>query len=425
MATTSATLSLLPNVYTAIGADHPVRPPERTSRMHRSSPESQGIPSKALIDFLEAVEAKLDSLHSIMIARNGRVVVEGWWTPYSADLNHWLFSLSKSFTSTGVGIASAEGLIDLDDKVISFFPRNTPDPPGDNLKAMTVRDLLKMTHGHHGNADHTVMRSDDPNWTRKWLAFDVDHAPGTHWAYCNSASYMLSAIVQKVTGERLVDYLKPKLFEPLGIANPVWDESPEGISLGGSGLRITTEDILRFGQLYLQQGAWEGTQILPETWVAEATSLQAATPPGDHIKGWGYNFTIFPEQEAFGSGGVFGQNCYIIPETNTVIAITAGVSRDQMQTVSKLVWKHLLPAMRNSPLTENVVASTDLSEILSRLTLSTIEGSTDSPSVKTVLGRTYTFPANDRGLESTNLESTSNSTRLTLTNADGTPSTAG
>ena len=119
---------------------------------------------------------------------------------------------------------------------------------------------------------------------------------------------MLSAIVQKVTGERLVDYMKPRLFDPLGTENPVWDESQEGVSLGGSGLRVTTEDILRLGQLFLQHGKWEGAQLLPESYVAEATTLQAIPPPKDPIPGIGYHFMIFPDQAAFGTGGLFGQN---------------------------------------------------------------------------------------------------------------------
>ena len=149
---------------------------------------------------------------------------------------------------------------------------------------MTVRDLLKMTHGHHGSADRVTMRSDDSNWIRNWLAVEVDHTPGTHWAYCNSASYMLAAIIQKVTGERLLEYMQPRFFGPLGIASPFWDESPEGVALGGSGLRLTTEDILRYGELYLRLGTWGDSRILPEAWIKEATSLQAETPPGDYIR---------------------------------------------------------------------------------------------------------------------------------------------
>lgn len=311
------TLAVVPGGSISLGRNIETEQSEIVGAMKRATPESQGISSSALLAFVNEVEETLNALHSVMIARNGRVVAEGWWTPYAPGLNHWLFSLSKGFTATGVGIAIAEGRLSLDDAVISFFSEEAPKAPSENLKAMTVRDLLKMTHGHHGSSKD-VMRADTRDWTRTWLAKDVEHEPGTHWAYGNSASYMLSAIVQKATGERLVDYMKPRFFDPLGIANPAWDQGPEGASLGGSGLRITTEDILRFGQVYLQRGVWKGRQILPESWITEATSLQALTPPKDSIRGWGYNFIIHPDQQAYGSGGQFGQVCIIMPKRTHV-----------------------------------------------------------------------------------------------------------
>jgi CubicO group peptidase (beta-lactamase class C family) len=415
-----ATLSWVPVGCASVGTDVFAKRSKGADPLKRSTPEAQGIASSALLAFVEEAEDKLDALHSLMVARNGHIVAEGWWTPYAPELNHWLFSLSKGFTSTGVGIAIAEGQLSLDDKVISFFPEEAPESPSDNLKAMTVRDLLKMTHGHHGNADRVTMRSDDWNWTRNWLAFEVDHDPGTHWTYSNSGAYMLSAIVQKVTGERLVDYMQPRFFEPLGIANSFWDVSPEGVSLGGSGLRVTTEDILRYGQFYLQRGSWEGSQILPESWVAEATSLQATTPPSDPIAGWGYNFIIYPEQGAFGSGGAFGQNCFILPKSNSVVAITAGVRKGgQMQAVTDLVWKYLLPAMGESPLPRDDANATELSEKLRGLSLPVPEGRAESPRAPAISNRTFLFPENDRGLKAIELKSNSDGAVLSLTNADG------
>jgi CubicO group peptidase (beta-lactamase class C family) len=387
--------------------------------MERSTLESQGILSSAILAFVEEAEERLDALHSVMVARNGQVVAEGWWAPYTPDLNHWLFSLSKGFTSTGVGIAIGEGRLNLDDAVISFFPDEAPKAPSENLKAMTVRDLLKMTHGHKGNADRKVMRSDDPAWTRNWLAFDVAHTPGTRWAYSNSVTYMLSAILQKVTGERLVDYMKRRLFDPLGITKPIWDESPEGVSLGGSGLRVRTEDVLRLGQLYLQNGKWEGKQIVPESWVAEATKVQATPPPNDPMPGMGYYFMVFPDHEAFGAGGLFGQSCTVVPNTNGVVAITAGVRHGRMQTIDELVWKHLSPAMGASPLAEDEVASVALVDKMRSLSLPVQEGRPDSPLAGTVSGRKFAFPENDRGITSLTLEVNADRTVLTLADSRG------
>jgi CubicO group peptidase (beta-lactamase class C family) len=257
----------------------------------RSTPEAQGIPSSALLAFVESAEKQIDALHSLMVLRHGQVVAEGWWEPYRRDDPHVLFSLSKSFTSTGVGLAIAEGRLSLDDTVLSFFPEDAPAEPSDNLKAMRVRDLLAMSTGHHADVLEKF-RFDDPDLspTRAFLALPVAHKPGTHFVYNTPASYMLSAIVQKVTGATLLDYLRPRLFEPLGIRSPRWDATPQGVSLGGFGLSVTTEDIARFGQLYLQKGTWDGKRVVPAEWVAAATSRQASNgsnPASDWDQGYG------------------------------------------------------------------------------------------------------------------------------------------
>src|SRR5207249_1659296 len=156
--------------------------------------------------------------------------------------------LSKSFTSTAVGLAIAEGKFSLDDPVLRFFPEEAPAEPSANLKAMRVSDLLRMSTGQQTEPPRTPERP----WTQTFLAHPVPFKPGTHFLYNTSATYMLSAIVQKTTGQTLLDYLRPRLFESLGIENPTWEASPQGISTGGYGLSIRTQDIARFGQLYLQ-----------------------------------------------------------------------------------------------------------------------------------------------------------------------------
>ena len=195
-------------------------------------------------------------MNSFMLLRHGHVVAEGWWAPYDAEAPHSLYSLSKSFTSTAVGLAIAEGKLSLDDEVLKFFPDDAPAEPSNNLKAMRVSDLLRMSTGQQTEPPRTA----DQPWTKTFLAQPVPFKPGTHFLYNTSATYMLSAIVQKATGMTVLDYLKPRLFEPLGIEHPTWETSPQGISAGGYGLSIRTEDIARFGQLYLQKGKWQGKQ---------------------------------------------------------------------------------------------------------------------------------------------------------------------
>ena len=312
----------------------------------RSVPEAEGVASTSIQEFVESADKKLDSLHSFMLVRHGKVVAECWWAPYTADAPHSLFSLSKSFTSTAVGLAAAEGKLSVDDPVLKYFPDEAPKTPGPNLKSMRVSDLLRMSTGQQVEPG----RPADKPWTTNFLAQPVPNKPGTHFLYNTSATYMLSAIVQKATGATVLDYLRPRLFEPLGIENPTWEKSPEGITTGGFGLSVRTEDIARFGLLYLQHGTWNGKQVVPSSWVAAATSLQTSNgsnPDSDWERGYGYQFWR-SRHGAYRGDGAFGQFCIVMPEQDAVIAITSGLK--DMQAVLNLVWDKLLPAMKDRPL---------------------------------------------------------------------------
>jgi CubicO group peptidase (beta-lactamase class C family) len=364
----------------------------------RSDPESQGVSSADVLSFVEAADKKIDSMNSFMLVRHGCVVAEGWWAPYNAESPHSLYSLSKSFTSTAVGLAISEGKLSLDDEVLKFFPDDAPAEPSANLKSMRVSDLLRMSTGQQ---TEPARKPDEP-WTKTFLAHEVPFKPGTHFLYNTSGTYMLSAIVQKATGMTVLDYLKPRLFEPLGIHDPTWETSPQGISAGGYGLSIRTEDIARFGQLYLQKGKWEGKQIVPESWVAAATARQTSngsSPKSDWDQGYGYQFWRC-RHGAFRGDGAFGQYCIVLPEQDAVIAITSGVK--DMQAVLNVVWDDLLPALKSSPLPANDEASAKLAQTLKGLSLRQQDGSA-SP-VKAVIGKKYIFPTNDRKLESIALE---------------------
>jgi Beta-lactamase class C and other penicillin binding proteins len=290
----------------------------------RSTPEAQGVSSEAIQDFVSTVD-KINTLHSFMLVRHGQVVAEGWWKPEAPDKPHVLHSLSKSFNSTAVGLAIAEGKLSLDDPVLKFFPTEAPAEPSENLKAMKVRDLLTMTCGH----DVEPKRVNGEPSVKAFLAQPVPHTPGTHFLYNTMGSYTLSAIVTKATGKTSLEFLKPRLFDPLGIENPEWPSSPEGNSLGGYGLKLCTEDIAKFGQLYLRKGKWNGKQLVPENWVEQATSKQVPNDKEGHSKigiDWvqGYGFQFWRcTHNAFRGDGANGQLCVVIPEKDAVIAITA------------------------------------------------------------------------------------------------------
>lgn len=361
----------------------------------RSTPEKQGVSSAQVLRFVEALDG-LDQVHSVMIVRHGQVVAEGWWSPYDATTKHELYSLSKSFTSTAVGFAVAEGKVAVTDEVLKFFPADAPAEPGGNLKAMRVQDLLTMSTGHQDEPP----TSPDKICAKSFLAQPVPHKPGTHFKYNTAATFMQSALVQKVTGETVLDYLRPRLFEPLGIEGATWDRNFEGISLGGYGLRIRTEDIAKFGQLYLQKGRWNGQQLLPAAWVEAASAKQVSNgsnPASDWDQGYGYQFWRC-RHGAYRGDGAFGQYCVVLPAQDAVVAITGGLG--DMQAVLNHVWDRLLPAFSAKRLPANSAEQTRLTAKLRSLTVKSPTGAATSPQSAKALGRTYMFSPNDLQWES-------------------------
>lgn len=370
----------------------------------RSTPEAQGIDSRGLLEFVQALDSGVKESHSMMLVRHGQVVAEGWWHPYGPARYHQLYSLSKSFCSTAAGFAAAEGLLTLDDKVVDYFPEEAPAEISPNLATLRIRDLLTMTTGHdastigpasYKNADGSV-----PNWAKIILHQPIEHEPGTHFVYNSGATYLVAAILAKVTGQTLLEYLGPRLFEPLGIENPRWENSPQGINIGGWGMSIRTEDIARFGQLYLQKGVWQGKRLLPEGWVEEATAKQVpngTNPESDWNQGYGYQFWRC-RHGIYRGDGAFGQFCIVFPEQDAVLALTSATP--QLQNVLNIVWEKLLPLFGPSPLPESQAAEKTLRNYLSQLRLPAPGGAVTSPLAETVSGRAFTFPENDWGLVS-------------------------
>jgi CubicO group peptidase (beta-lactamase class C family) len=374
----------------------------------RSTPEKQGVSSERLREFVEALNG-VDGLHSLMVVRHGSVVAEGWWTPYDASTPHQLYSLSKSFTSTAVGFAVAEGRVSVDDEVLKYFPDDAPAAPGANLRAMRVRDLLTMSAGHQDESPSAP----DKVSAKAFLAQPVPHKPGTHFKYNTPATFMLSAIVQKQTGQPVVEYLRTRLFEPLGIDQPKWDANFEGISLGGYGLYVRTEDIAKFGQLYLQKGRWNGRQLLPAAWVETATAKQVSNgsnPRSDWDQGYGFQFWRC-RNGAYRGDGAFGQYCIVLPAQDAVVAITSGIG--DMQGVLDIVWDRLLPAFSASRLPANRAAQESLVRTLGALEVRRPAGSSAAPA--NALGRTFVFPAEAAPLDSVRVETAPEGWRLVRT----------
>ena len=321
--------------------------------------ESSKAMGKAFDKYLKAVADAGQDLHSIMIVQRGKVIKERWMGEGAWNKPHVLNSVSKTFTATAVGFAVAEGKLRLTDKVISFFPDQLPAEISPNLEKLEVRHLLTMSSGH--DVDPTPLTrgedSQELDWVRTFLAAPLTHEPGTFFVYNSLGTYMLSAIVQKVTGEKVIDYLYPRLFRPLGIVGATWQESPQGINCGGWGLYLKTEDLAKMGQLFLQKGTWNGKRLLPESWIDEATRSHIASLPAgtrreeltikpkdsDWLQGYGYQMWRC-RHDAVRADGANGQYIIILPEQEAVIAMTANIG--DMQAEINLVWKYLLPALR-------------------------------------------------------------------------------
>lgn len=382
--------------------------PKNPLDLPRSTPEEQGITSGAINKFLESLENSKNEFHSIMIVRHGHVVAEGWWNPYSPDLKQQLYSMSKSFTSTAIGFAVDKGLLTIEDSVISFFPEDLPEEISDHLKSLKVKHLLTMSVGHENDSIQKIEVTN--NWAKTFLSTPIDFEPGTKFKYNSGASFMLCAIIQKVTGMSAHEYLKPLLFEPLNIVDSTWTENLQGINMGASHLRIKTEDIAKFGQFYLQKGKWKGKQLLSEKWIKEATSKQIETGDDNHDWGYGYGYQFWMNPSGYRADGAFGQYSMVIPEKDTVIAIT-GESFDSAATM-KIVWD-LLPEIRDKvTVSENEYKK--LQHELKNLHHNPPQMAISYPIATLISGKEFLLEENDLKAKSVSFEFTNSTCLFTL-----------
>jgi CubicO group peptidase (beta-lactamase class C family) len=279
-----------------------------------------------------------------MILKNGSVIFERWWEPYAPNLRHKLYSLSKSFTSVGVGIAIDEGLLTVDTLLSDIF-KDEFDRLGSKIpertRRMTIRHLLTMNTGQSSEnwADNNI---------EGFLTAEVEFEPGTQFNYNTLATYMLSAAITRLTGMPLAEWLKPRLFEPLGIDAYWEDDERTGVNLGGVGLNVRTEDLAALGQLLLNKGVWNGKRVVSEDYVITASSNLVPSSHGDGSVDWtlgyGYQFWQCQPKGVFRGDGMFGQFIVVEPETQTVIAVTSNVD---MGRFMELMWQ-LLADMKTS-----------------------------------------------------------------------------
>ena len=326
------------------------------NRFPQASPESAGVSSRKLLTMSKRL-AQLEYLNSIIILRHGKSILECWLDPYERETPHQLFSLSKSFTSCAVGLAQAEGRLKITDKLVSFFPEYAVDITDPRMKSVTLEDLLTMRSGHLCCATKYMLGKRD--YVREFLASPLDTEPGTRFTYNSGATYMLAAVVRKVTGENVREYLMPRLFEPLEISPGIWECCPKGTNLGGWGLHLTTDDIAKFAQLLLQHGRWNGKQLLPADYLAEASRKHADNSMNeapDWKTGYGYQFWI--ARHGWRGDGASGQFAIVLEEQDISIAVTACMNN--LQALLDILWEELLPGLSDQPLPEAPAAFQEL-----------------------------------------------------------------
>jgi CubicO group peptidase (beta-lactamase class C family) len=364
-----------------------------TRPLPRSTPATVGVDALGVSAFIDALESAPDiEPHSMMLLRRGHVVAEGWWFPYSAERVHSLYSLSKSFTSTAVGLAMGEGLVNLDDTVLSFFPELDAEITDRRARSMRVRDVAAMASGHHHDMVDVARAIDRRDMLRGFLLSPPEDEPGSRFAYNQPCTFALAAIVARVSGQSLTEFLGPRLFAPLGIADVGWARDVSGREIGFSGLHATTEAVAKLGLLYRQGGQWNGAQLLSAQWVAEATRWQIDTP-AEPNPDWqrGYGFQFWMSRHGYRGDGAYGQFCLVLPDHDAVLAMTSRTMN--MQAVLDLVWAHLVPALSSGAAQSNDHDSA-LAQRLASLRLPPATGSPAPPG--TCAQRFTAEPGNDQ-----------------------------
>jgi CubicO group peptidase (beta-lactamase class C family) len=336
-----------------------------------SSPSAQHVDARGISSFLDAIESdpRIEP-HGLIVQRHGHRIAEGYWAPHTAGSSRLVYSLSKSFTGTALGLLVGDGRLSLDDLVGDHLPELFDDDTPEAVRRMRIRDIASMASGHAAETllDSVLADPDDP--VRGFLTIAPDAEPGTLFAYNQPPVLALARILERVAGERLADLLRRRVLDPIGAGDLRWRQIA-GSDMGFSGVFTSLDTVARLGQLHLDDGVWDGRRILPEGWVAAASSLQ--TPNGDWEQvDWqqGYGFQFWMARHGYRGDGAYGQFMVILPEHDAVVAMFS--CTDQMQDVLDAMWEHLLPAMGNGTDCGGVDTDEALAERMCHLALPTV-----------------------------------------------------
>ena len=386
----------------------------------KATPESCGISSKNIMDFVEALTKgpEDNEVHSFMLIRHGKLVCEGHFAPYTGQEPHLLYSVSKSFASMAVGFLVQEGKVSVDDYIYTYFPELIKDDINkENLK-IKIHDLLSMSFGQQGGAVHEGQKDKSEAMLYDFFYRNKDIECGEMFRYDSYGSYMIAALVKKLTGMNIPEYLMPKLFEPLGISMPFYRKDDIGISIGYSGMRLKTCDLAKIGLVYLNNGMWNGKQIIPESWVKLATKKHIPTnsPTGaDWQQGYCYQFWK-GRYNTTRLCGACGQMCVIMPDYDAIFVVNSGYTNINISYILDSFYENIMFNMKDSPLAEDKENNEKLVNALSNLRL-TYKFSEMSPLANFISGNTYELT--DAGkFKSVNFDFTSDEVKVALISED-------
>ena len=382
------------------------------NELPRSTPEEQGVPSKALVALFDSLHAlPLTDMHAVVVMRHGKVIGEMYPKPYAPEYRHTMYSCSKTFVGIAVGLAIEDNRLRLDDRIAAIFPELLPDSVSKDLADMTVRHLLTMASGVKPDWN---MRSRGKEWIRTFLSKPVKE-PGTQYAYDSMVSYMLAAVVQKVTGKKLTEYLQERVFTPMNVTEWAWEESPEGVNTGGWGVHIQPESLAKFGQLILNEGSWEGKQLVPAEWIREMCKKHRET--GREVYGY-HIWHCGGHDGAVRADGALGQYVISVLDKDMVVVMTEatlGNGRDQR----RLIWDVLLPHIQDEPLPANKKDYQKLLKKQEGYKLAEVKGKASSAFASNWENKTIELGKNTFGWKSLKLNFGKKEVTMTVTETNG------
>ncbi|MBN2238809.1 MAG: serine hydrolase [Dehalococcoidales bacterium] len=362
------------------------------NQLERVNPAEVGLSGNAILNYLEKLQACGTEMHGLMIARQGKICAEGWWKPYSPGLIHTLASLTKSYVVTAMGILVFEGRVSVDEKIIDILSEYMPEHISDNLRALTIHHMLCMGAGNDTMQDRTR-----PGWLHDFFASDFANPPGSRFYYSGVITSVLGAVIRKKTSLGLMEYLKPRLFDKIGIdaGRLKWIEHPDGLEYGGGGLFARTEDNLRLGQLYLNGGIWNGERIISKEWVKAASSKQIDNDnekPADNRVGYGYQMWMCRPSGVYRFDGAKGQFVIVVPRLDMVIAINQMSEQPVTQKTLDITWEYLEEAEGSDS------GDARLAAMMKSLSLPRTESGGTPPQDRFTKDRTFQFDENDISL---------------------------